>query len=90
MLAGYLQNGEAVIMKRATVLWYYRAKSQGLKFKLIDLVHDEWVVEVYSKEDADKIGKLMCQALEEVGRDLGLLCPLKGEYKIGKTWKDVH
>lgn len=90
MLAGYLQNGEAVIMKRATAVWYWKAVRLGIKFKLVDLVHDEWVVECYSREDADVIGELMCDALEQVGRSLKLKCPLKGEYKVGRTWKDVH
>lgn len=90
MLAGYLQNGEAIVMKRATSVWYWKAKRMGIDFKLIDLVHDEWVVECYSREDADTLGILMCEALEQVGRSLKLNCPLAGEYTVGKTWKEVH
>ena len=90
MLAGYLQNGEAIIMKRATAVWYWKAVRMGINFKLIDLVHDEWVVECYSEKDAETIGELMCDSLEQVGRSLKLNCPLKGEYNVGRTWKDVH
>lgn len=91
MLAGYLQNGESVIMKRATLLWYQWAKDEGIDFKLVDLVHDEWQTEVNgTKEQAERIGELQCKALEQVGEDLKLLCPLKGEYRVGKNWRDTH
>ncbi len=91
MLAGYLQNGESIIMKRATLLWYDWAKKAGINFKLVDLVHDEWQVEVKgSKEDAERLGELQCKALEQVGEDLGLFCPLAGSYVIGKNWKETH
>lgn len=90
MLAGYLQNGEAVVMKHATVKWTGKAKREGIRFRLLDLVHDEWQVECPTKEEAERIGKLMCESLEEVGRDLDLFCPLSGEYTIGKNWRDTH
>lgn len=91
MLAGYLQSGEAIIMKRATRLWYAKAKHEGIKFKLVNLVHDEWQVEVNdTKEKAERLGVLMCEALEQVGKDLDLFCPLAGNYVIGTNWKETH
>ena len=91
MLAGYLQNGESVAMKRATVLWYNRAIKERIKFKLVDFVHDEWQVEVDgTKEDAERLGKIMCEALEQVGEDLDLYCPLAGSYVLGKDWRETH
>ena len=91
MLAGYLQNGEAVIMKRALVLWHKWATAEGLDFKLVDFVHDEWQTEVKGDySDAERIGHLQCLALEQVCKDLNLFCPLVGSTSIGKNWKETH
>ena len=91
MLAGYLQNGEAVIMKHATKLWMKRANKAGIKFRMVNFVHDEWQTECYgSKEDAEKLGKIQAQAIADVGDELGLFCPLEGSYVVGKDWRDTH
>lgn len=90
MLAGYLQNGEKVVMAHANVLWRQRAQEMGLQYKQVDFVHDEWVTEVGDMETAHALGELQAQAIQEVGEDLGLNCALAGEYKIGGTWLDVH
>lgn len=91
MLAGYLQNGEAVIMKKAALRWVSRARQEGIKFKLVDFVHDEWQTEVSgSYEDAVRLGELQRQAIEEVGVELGLFCPLAGATVIGKNWAETH
>lgn len=91
MLAGYLQNGEAVIMKRATLKWIVAAKKEGINFKLVNFVHDEWQVEVTgTKSEADRMGQIMCQALVDVGDELDLFCPLEGEYRVGQNWAETH
>jgi len=91
MLAGYLQNGESVIMKRAAVLWTERAEEAGYKFELVNDVHDEWQTIVYgSKEDAEDVGTIQCEAIEQVGEELELFCPLAGNTVVGKNWKETH
>lgn len=91
MLAGYLQNAEAVIMKMATLVWYKRATLEGIDFKFVNFVHDEWQVEVHgSKEDAERMGQIMADALVTVGEDLDFFCPLAGSYVVGKNWKETH
>lgn len=91
MLAGYLQNGEAIIMKHANLLWQRRAIESKIKFKQVNFVHDEWQTQVYdSKDAAEYIGKLQRDALTEVGKQLNVYCPLSGETKIGKNWLDTH
>ena len=90
MLAGYLQNGESVIMKSAAILWNQWAKEEGLGYKFVNDVHDEWQVEAFTHEDAVRIGELQCKALEVAGRDLGCRCPMAGETKIGFNWYDTH
>jgi DNA polymerase-1 len=45
MLSGYLQNGEAVIMKHATRIWISQARDEGIPFWWVNFVHDEWQTE---------------------------------------------
>lgn len=96
-MSGYLQNGEAVVMKHATMLWYERLKARGLDFKLVNMVHDEWQTECPNDLGiALAIAEEQCRALEEVGVLLKMKCPLKGsygefpKYTIGNNWKVTH
>lgn len=89
MLAGYLQNGEAIIMKWAMRLWYRKLKKEGVPFKLVDFVHDEWQTETQPKF-ADYILKVQSWAIEKAGIDLNLKCPLAASGSIGANWRDTH
>jgi DNA polymerase-1 len=90
MLAGYLQNGEAVIMKTANLLWINKLEEEKIPFKQVNFVHDEWQVEVQSLTHATKAGNLMVRAIEETGSILKLNCPLTGNAIIGKNWLETH
>ena len=90
MLAGYLQNGEAVIMKHANVLWRQMAKDEGVRFRQVDFVHDEWQSECPTYEEAKRLGELKCEAIKLTGEKFNLFCPLAGDYVIGKNWKETH
>ena len=91
MLAGMLQSGEAIVMKHANVLWYHQAKAEGIRFKQVNFVHDEWQTVVYgSREDAVRMGEIQANAIYEVGHKLELYCPLAGTPKIGFNWKETH
>lgn len=91
MLAGYLQNMESIIMKKAALKWTEQAVSEGIKFKLVNYVHDEYQVEVNSGyDDAVRLGELMVQSFKDVGEELDLFCPLDGEYRIGSNWTQTH
>lgn len=90
MLAGYLQNGEAVIMKTANLLWQRQAKAEGLKFKQVNFVHDEWQTEVFDLTTADRIGILKVQSIEKAGELLNMRCPLAGNSIIGRNWLETH
>jgi DNA polymerase-1 len=87
MLAGYLQNGEATIMKHANVLW---RKNVTRPYKQVDFVHDEWQTECNTEEDANWIGLQQAIAIADVGQKLNLFCPLTGRYEIGRTWASTH
>lgn len=90
MLAGYLQNGEAVIMKQANLLWQAKALEEKLCFKQVNFVHDEWQTEVPDLTTADRVGILMVQSIVEAGELFQLKCPLAGNSKIGSNWLDTH
>lgn len=81
MLAGYLQNGESVVMKRATQVWHPRLTKEKVPFKLVDYVHDEWQTEVKGDiELAKYVAEIQADAIRQVGEDLNLNCPLAGSF----------
>lgn len=96
-MSGYLQNGEAVCMKLATLKWIDKLKDYDAI--LVNFVHDEWQVE--APNDVRKcilIGEMMADSLRQVGEDLKLNCPLAGsiynddlkDYTIGTNWSTTH
>ena len=127
-MSGYLQNGEVVVMKHATILWldkmekrYGSSRSPSdmvnvhthLKNtsslrdyihseihlpKLVNLVHDEWQIEMPSNdlEEARWMANTASDSLREVGEMFGLKCPLAGSYMndghetIGTNWRTTH
>lgn len=96
-MSGYLQSGEAIIMKKATLKWV----NQLVKHKslLVNLVHDEWQTESpNSMQVALLVAETQAESLRLVGEELGLKCPLAGsyynddikDYTIGKSWAVTH
>lgn len=89
MLAGYLQNGEACVMKHATIDWL--SKVDPKLVWLINFVHDEWQSEVIGTKDfANSIGALQADSIRITGENLKCLCPLSGSYSVGKNWQQTH
>jgi DNA polymerase I len=96
-MSGYLQCGEAVVMKLATLKFEPRLKQYNAL--LVNLVHDEWQVECPNDiKIAVAIAQDMCDSLRQVGKELKLNCPLAGsyynddlkDYTIGTNWKVTH
>jgi hypothetical protein len=91
MLAGYLQNGEAVVLKKANSLWRQALTEQGLPFKQINFVHDEYIVETVNDPSiAEAIKLTMMSSIVKAGEILGVRCPLLGTGTIGKNWYEIH
>ncbi len=91
MLAGYLQAGEAVVMKHSNVLWRKELDTTSIKYKQVNFVHDEWQTEVYDTElQAKGVGLVQVASIQTTGKNLGLLCPLDGSYSVGRNWKETH
>ena len=100
-MSGYLQNGEAIVMKKACLLWHEQlARELGADAPIIvNFVHDEWQSEC--KNDprlALKIADIQAGSLKIVGEELKLRCPLAGsywnddhkDYTIGVNWYQTH
>jgi len=90
MLAGYLQSGEAIAMKRWVVEWTRAATKQEIPYKLVDFVHDEVQVEVPTMDAAMKLEEVQKAAIIKVSNDLNLFCPLDIETSVGKSWLQTH
>ena len=90
-LAGMLQNGESCLMKHTLLRWHDVARKEGINFKMVGFIHDEYQVEVIgTKEEAEHLGKLQAQCMLEVGQDLGFKIPTPGSYDVGKNWAETH
>lgn len=96
-MSGYLQNGEAVVMKLATLKWWPKLKE--MDSLLVNFVHDEWQTETPNNmEIALKIAQMQADSLRIVGEELGLRCPLAGslwnedlnDYTISTNWSKTH
>lgn len=96
-MSGYLQNGEAIVMKKATLKWQDLLRKDNAI--LVNFVHDEWQTETPNNmETAIRIADLQSTSLRLVGEELKLKCPLAGsywnddhkDYTIGPDWSVTH
>ncbi len=96
-MSGYLQNGESIVMKMATLKWHDKLKDYDAC--LVNLVHDEWQVECPNNMSiALSIAEMMAKSLSTVGSELKLNCPLAGsywndddkDYTIATNWSKTH
>lgn len=90
-LAGMLQSAESTLMKHTLLRWTSEARKQGINFKLVGFIHDEYQTEVIgTKEEAEVLGQLQADCMLQVGQDLGFKIPTPGSYDVGKNWLDTH
>jgi DNA polymerase-1 len=91
MLAWYLQNYEAVIVKKTVLIALKKIRDAGISAKIVNVVHDEILIEVFgSEEDCKKVGEITKQTFREVGELYKIKIPIDGEYRIGRTWLEAH
>ena len=91
MLGGYLQNGEAVIMKRACLQWREECKKYKLPFWQVNFVHDEWQTMTYDDDDlCNEISRIQIKSIVDQGVQLSLNCPLGANSRFGYNWLETH
>ena len=56
---------------------------------VVQETHDEAQIEC-PKDIAEEVGKAFRQSIIEAGEFYKLRCPLDGEYKIGRNWRETH
>ena len=84
-----LQGAGAIVMKQSLVLLNKKLKKHKVEAHFVANVHDEWQIEVRA-DQAELVGQLGVQAIQEAGEVLKMRCPLTGEYRIGNNWKETH
>jgi len=84
-----LQGAGAIVMKKALTILDKNATIEGIDYKFIGNIHDEFQTEV-KEEEAERFGTLAKEAIVDAGIQLGLRCPLDAEYKIGTDWSMTH
>lgn len=88
-LNSLLQGAGAIVMKKALCIFYDKIKANKWPVKLVANVHDEFQFEC-PPSVAEEAGKAARQSIIDAGIYFNLRCPLDGEYKIGKSWKETH
>jgi DNA polymerase I-like protein with 3'-5' exonuclease and polymerase domains len=88
-LNSLLQGAGAIVMKKALVLFNDKIKTNKWPVKLVANVHDEFQFEC-PQSIAEDAGKAARMSIIEAGVCYNLRCPLDGEYKIGRNWRETH
>lgn len=86
-----LQSAGAIVMKKALLIHHQKNRDlfeQG-KYRYVLNVHDEFQMATYP-EYVETLGISAVEAIREAGVYYDLACPLDGQYKVGKTWKETH
>ena len=84
-----LQGGGAIAMKKAMCLLQDLINLNTLDAKFVANIHDEWQIQV-KESQADSLGRLGVECIEQAGEYFDMRCPLTGEYKIGGNWSETH
>lgn len=88
-----LQSTGAVLMKKATCIYYNDLESAGLRFGkdygFCANVHDEYQVAA-KPQHVDFVMITSIRAIEKAGEFFNLLCPFTGESRVGFNWKETH
>jgi len=88
-LNSLLQGAGAIVMKKALVLFNDKIKANKWPVKFVANVHDEFQFECHP-DIAELAGKAAKQSIIDAGTHFKLRCPLDGEYKVGRSWRDTH
>jgi len=84
-----LQGNEAILAKEWAIVSDSLIRKNNIDCKLLAIMHDEQNFEC-SKDDANKLAKILERSATIAGERLGFKCPMNGNSKIGETWYDIH
>ena len=84
-----LQGAGAIVMKKALTILNNNAIMEGLDYKFVGNIHDEFQSEVLDQH-ATRFGELAIEAIREAGQYYELRCPLDAQTKIGNNWTETH
>jgi len=95
-MSGYLQSGEAIVVKTAATIADPEIKK--LDSFIVDLIHDEAQNETPNNmEVALEVAQIWDKAIVKAGEIYGLRCPMAGsyqndhgDYSIGINWYQTH
>ena len=90
----YLLQSAGAILSKAWMRRFHTICNQsgyvwGKDYMQLVWCHDEIQCAV-REEIAEHVGKLAVKAIEDVGVEYKLNCPITGEYAIGDNWKETH
>ena len=84
-----LQGGGAFVMKRGLIILDNMLKLNGIPFKFVANIHDEWQVETAEKH-AVFVGETAVKSIRDTADYYNMRCPLDAEYNIGVNWSETH
>jgi len=80
-----IQGTGADILKLAAVEFHRRIREEGLRAQIVNLIHDEILVEV-SREERDRVREVLVDVMETIGREvLGVETPVT--CGVGSNWR---
>lgn len=96
-LCTLLQHAEALLVKKATVLFFSKPEIVELmkagKCKLISHTHDEfqtWFHPSVGVPRVKELGLIAEECFAEAGRFFNFRCPIGGNAKVGDNWGSCH
>jgi DNA polymerase I-like protein with 3'-5' exonuclease and polymerase domains len=84
-----LQGGGSIAMKKSLEILQEKIDLNKLDAKFVANIHDEWQIQV-KESQAECVGVIGVESIEEASKYFKMRCPLTGEYKIGNTWYETH
>lgn len=89
-LLNYADQGTgADMIKDALIEFYGRIREENLEAHVVNVVHDEVLVECLEK-DKEKVMTILKEAMQTVAEEILSGLPVPVDVACGKTWQDCH
>lgn len=84
-----LQSCGAIVMKLAIIKCVEMLQENGIPYKLVAQVHDEFQIET-PQHFGKAVGLIARKSIINAGIELEMLCPMDGDFAIGSNWSETH